>query len=399
MPAKSKSQQRFMGMVRAYQKGELDDAPESVKKAADSMTKKASKDFAKTKHKGLPEKVKEAHGLGIDMTLDQLKQELEDLEKEHEEAVLAGEDSEFLDELEADVENLHELISQKEIRLQSLNVAETFKSMTFSDYLQIDEGPLDMYRGAKATIGDMHQRGKQISAQQQLAGMITKLAAVVKAAYGVPPGDSMTQHAQQNTQGQQAQGKQATAQQKQAWIQQKQMDIATQPPAAYRTKGGKPVAHKAKDGKTLALVARESLANAQFPLGTKSVMTEGAWDFIKGAGREIGNRVASAANAYAERSTLGKVIGAGVQAHRSGKAAKMQQQMFELAKGLLTNAKTIPNGPQILSALLTKVKANDAVLYTKINELMQKAGADLKPQNMKHAGLSAAIAAKNAPGA
>lgn len=57
MPAKSKSQQHFMGMVYAFKKGELKDAPESVKKAAKSMTKKSAKDFAKTKTKGLPDKV------------------------------------------------------------------------------------------------------------------------------------------------------------------------------------------------------------------------------------------------------------------------------------------------------------------------------------------------------
>lgn len=58
MPAKSKKQQRFMGMVHAFQKGELKDASPAVRKAAKGMTKKAAKDFAETKHKGLPEKVK-----------------------------------------------------------------------------------------------------------------------------------------------------------------------------------------------------------------------------------------------------------------------------------------------------------------------------------------------------
>ena len=53
--AKSKSQQRFMGMVRATQKGEK---PTSAKvaKVAKSMKKKDVEDFASTKHKGLPEK-------------------------------------------------------------------------------------------------------------------------------------------------------------------------------------------------------------------------------------------------------------------------------------------------------------------------------------------------------
>ena len=52
----SKAQQRFMGMVRATQKGEMDNASPEVKKAAATMSKKDVKDFASTKHKGLPMK-------------------------------------------------------------------------------------------------------------------------------------------------------------------------------------------------------------------------------------------------------------------------------------------------------------------------------------------------------
>lgn len=59
MPSKSKSQQRFFGMVDAYKKGELKNPSEKIKKAADGMTKKEVKDFASTKHKGLPEEVGE----------------------------------------------------------------------------------------------------------------------------------------------------------------------------------------------------------------------------------------------------------------------------------------------------------------------------------------------------
>jgi hypothetical protein len=55
--AVSKKQQKFMGMVHAAQKGEKAASPE-VAKVAKGMTKKAAHDFAATKHKGLPEKVK-----------------------------------------------------------------------------------------------------------------------------------------------------------------------------------------------------------------------------------------------------------------------------------------------------------------------------------------------------
>ena len=61
MPAKSVAQQRYMGMVHAIQKGELDpqDASPDIRKTAKTIKKKDAKDFAKTKHKGLPYKVKE----------------------------------------------------------------------------------------------------------------------------------------------------------------------------------------------------------------------------------------------------------------------------------------------------------------------------------------------------
>lgn len=58
MPAKSKSQQRLFGMVHAYQKGELDNPSKEIKDIAKSITKKDAKDFAETKHKGLPNRVK-----------------------------------------------------------------------------------------------------------------------------------------------------------------------------------------------------------------------------------------------------------------------------------------------------------------------------------------------------
>ena len=61
MPSKSKAQQKFMGMVHALKKGEMNpkDASASVKKAAQSMKKSDVKDYASTSHKGLPRKVKQ----------------------------------------------------------------------------------------------------------------------------------------------------------------------------------------------------------------------------------------------------------------------------------------------------------------------------------------------------
>lgn len=57
--AESKAQQRLMGQALAYKRGEIDDPHPEAKKVADSMTLKQLEDFAKTKHKGLPDKVGE----------------------------------------------------------------------------------------------------------------------------------------------------------------------------------------------------------------------------------------------------------------------------------------------------------------------------------------------------
>ena len=59
MPAKSKAQQKFMGMVHALQKGELSpsDVSDKVKDVADRMDDKDAEDYASTKHSGKPEHV------------------------------------------------------------------------------------------------------------------------------------------------------------------------------------------------------------------------------------------------------------------------------------------------------------------------------------------------------
>ena len=70
MPSKSKAQQKFMGMVHSLKKGDTkpSDVSKDVKDAAKSMSKKDAKDYASTKHKGLPNRVKQE-------ILDRLKTE------------------------------------------------------------------------------------------------------------------------------------------------------------------------------------------------------------------------------------------------------------------------------------------------------------------------------------
>jgi hypothetical protein len=60
MPAKSQQQQKFMGIVHAIQKGDADasDFSKDAQDTAKSMKPSDAKDFASTKHAGLPKKVK-----------------------------------------------------------------------------------------------------------------------------------------------------------------------------------------------------------------------------------------------------------------------------------------------------------------------------------------------------
>ena len=63
MPAASKQQQKFMGIVRAIQKGDVPASKfsKAAQKAANSMSKGSVKKYAATKHDDLPKKVKEMY--------------------------------------------------------------------------------------------------------------------------------------------------------------------------------------------------------------------------------------------------------------------------------------------------------------------------------------------------
>lgn len=58
MPSKSKRQQRFMGMIHAYNNGKLKNVSLEIKNASKKIDPEDVKHYASTKHKNLPEKVK-----------------------------------------------------------------------------------------------------------------------------------------------------------------------------------------------------------------------------------------------------------------------------------------------------------------------------------------------------
>ena len=83
MSAVSQKQQKFFGIVRAIQQGEMaPTTPETAQAAAD-MNEKDVKDFASTKHKGLPEKKKVEERIDY-ADSNQMKQ-FDDEKKKHKE--------------------------------------------------------------------------------------------------------------------------------------------------------------------------------------------------------------------------------------------------------------------------------------------------------------------------
>ena len=76
MPSVSKKQQRLFGWALACKSGKSKNCPPSVKKLADTMDANELEKFAKTSHKGLPEKVRESLDRVIDATVELVEAEL-----------------------------------------------------------------------------------------------------------------------------------------------------------------------------------------------------------------------------------------------------------------------------------------------------------------------------------
>ena len=82
MPAVSKKQQKFFGIVRAIQKGEMAPTTPETAKAAEDMKKGDVKKFASTKHKGLPEKKKIEEDREIKKVIKQLRKSVKAHDKQ-----------------------------------------------------------------------------------------------------------------------------------------------------------------------------------------------------------------------------------------------------------------------------------------------------------------------------
>lgn len=83
MSSNSRSQQRLFGWVHACQKGTAKNCPENISKVAGSISYDDAEDFAKTKHKGLPErKMKKKLKSYQEFCDDQLVEQLSSVQKD-----------------------------------------------------------------------------------------------------------------------------------------------------------------------------------------------------------------------------------------------------------------------------------------------------------------------------
>ena len=125
MPSKSKAQQRYMGMVHACKKSDYKDcASKEVEDTARGMKAKDAKDFASTKHKGLPDKkekneMKDLIKQMVREAMDDMSDASRDYEQEEGQPL---EGQELLDALASDISDMFKDING--IRPRWLNFSE-----------------------------------------------------------------------------------------------------------------------------------------------------------------------------------------------------------------------------------------------------------------------------------
>lgn len=160
--AVSKKQQRFMGMVHAMQKGEkVKGASKELKAAAKSMSKKDAKDFAKTKHKGLPEKKvsEESNGTDLETRIAELEKREGQLEMAVKKAREITKEIKYVDvhsSILAQIEKLAEEvgIDASELKYAAQEVSEKFSELQSSIYA-LDDVFTDAYRSVDSELSEL----------------------------------------------------------------------------------------------------------------------------------------------------------------------------------------------------------------------------------------------------
>ena len=148
MPSKSKAQQRYMGMVHACKKSDYKDcASDEVEDTARGMKAKDAKDFASTKHKGLPDK-KEKNEMK-DLIKQMVREAIEDMQPPQGEPL---EGQELLDALASDISDMYKEINGirprwikfSEMSLEELEQLHDQVSQSHSDWWNQERVEMDL---------------------------------------------------------------------------------------------------------------------------------------------------------------------------------------------------------------------------------------------------------------
>ena len=148
MPSKSKAQQRFMGMVHACKKSKYKDcASKEVEDTARGMKAKDAKDFASTKHKGLPDK-KETNEMK-DLIKQLVREAMEDMQPPQGQPL---EGQELLDALASDISDMYKDINGirprwikfSEMSLEELEQLHDQTSQAHSDWWNQERVEMDL---------------------------------------------------------------------------------------------------------------------------------------------------------------------------------------------------------------------------------------------------------------
>ena len=158
MPAVSKQQRKFMGLVHAVQKGEVpaSKVSKSARDAAKQIKKKEVEDFASTDEKGLPKKKqKEAYEVNVDKVLKHPKikkimQRLDIKKSQSQDAALKI--------LNYFAQNPHALAAFKKVAFESVkedrDYKDEYKKFQSSTKAKKYRAELNQYNRKKGTYGN-----------------------------------------------------------------------------------------------------------------------------------------------------------------------------------------------------------------------------------------------------
>lgn len=156
MPAASKQQQKLMGIVHALQKGDMKPSQASgkAKEMAKSMKKGDVKDFASTKHKGLPKKVKKEN-MGV-ASMYMVKNPLPEMKES--DLVVEFNPLEGVQPLNINMNDVHSVYASAEDAQQI--AAEVYKKC-MDEALQLEEKKGKVGDKLKKTIDHLEKKRKE----------------------------------------------------------------------------------------------------------------------------------------------------------------------------------------------------------------------------------------------